>query len=131
MGYFALIGPIFLYVAIRPGGGKWRDVWRVYFAPTLASILAIGVGIGFGRWIQAMPMKSDVARQVLRMLVIVLWSIVLYIPIVRMMAPAAFKELLARLGGIIRTRADRMIVSAPIPTSATAAAGPAVTMQQN
>ncbi|HEV8292754.1 MAG TPA: lipopolysaccharide biosynthesis protein, partial [Tepidisphaeraceae bacterium] len=49
MGYFALIGPIFLYVAIRPGGGKWRDVWHVYFAPTVASLIAIGVAIGFGR----------------------------------------------------------------------------------
>jgi len=127
MGYFALIGPIFLYVAIRPGGGKWRDVWRVYFAPAVASIVAIGVGIGFGRWIQAMPMKSDVARQVLRMLVIVLWSVVLYIPIIRMMAPAAFKELLSRLGGILRARAQRMMVNAPV---ATATAG-AVTMQQN
>ena len=24
--YFALIGPIFLYVAIRPSGGTWRDI---------------------------------------------------------------------------------------------------------
>jgi len=108
MTYFALIGPIFMWIAIRPGGGKWRDIGRVYFAPTAASLIAIGVGIGFGRWIQAMPMKNDAARQVLRMVVITLWSIVLYIPIIRMMAPAAFKELLTRLSGIIRARAERM-----------------------
>ena len=27
--YFALIGPIFLYIAIRPSGGTWRDIARV------------------------------------------------------------------------------------------------------
>src|SRR5258706_3959203 len=108
MTYFALIGPIFMWIAIRPGGGKWRDIGRVYFAPAMASLIAIGVGIGFGRWIQAMPMKNDAARQVLRMVVITLWSIVLYIPIIRMIAPAAFKELLTRLSGIIRARAERM-----------------------
>jgi hypothetical protein len=108
MTYFALIGPIFMWIAIRPGGGKWRDIWHVYFAPTVASLIAIGVGIAFGRWIQAMPMKSDAARQVLRIVVITLWSIVLYIPIIRFMAPAAFKELLTRLSGILRARTQRL-----------------------
>jgi O-antigen/teichoic acid export membrane protein len=128
MGYFAIIGPIFLYVAIRPGGGKWRDVWRVYFGPTVASVVAIGVGVGFGRWIQAMPMKSDAARQVLRIVVITLWSIVLYIPLIRIMAPQAFKDLLARLGGFIHARTERMIV--PTPIAATTAPA-AVNVQQN
>ena len=36
--YFALIGPIFLYVAIRPSGGTWSDIGRVYAAPMFASI---------------------------------------------------------------------------------------------
>src|SRR5258706_13006153 len=97
-----------MWIAIRPGGGKWRDIGRVYFAPTEASLIAIGVGIGFCRWIQAMPMKNDAARQVLRMVVITLWSIVLYIPIIRMMAPAAVKELLSRLSGEMRARAEGM-----------------------
>ena len=94
MAYFALIGPVFLYIAIRPGGGKWRDVWRVYFAPTAASIIAIGAAILFGRWIQKMQLTNDAVRQVLRLVVIMLWSIVLYIPLIRIMAPEAFKELL-------------------------------------
>ena len=127
----AIIGPIFLYIAIRPGGGKWRDIWHVYFAPSAASVISIGVGIGFGRWIQAMPMHNDMARQILRILVITLWSIVLYIPIIRVMAPAAFKELLARLSGFIRTRADRMMLMAPVAAPAPATARAAVSVQQN
>src|SRR5207248_6071790 len=114
------------------GGGKWRDVWRVDFAPAVASIVAIGVGIGFGRWIQAMPMKNDAVRQVLRMLVITLWSIVLYISIIRFMAPAAFKELLSRLSGFIRAKKnERMMVSTSVTLPAAAPATAAVTLQQN
>lgn len=134
MGYFALIGPIFLYVAIRPGGGKWRDVWRVYFAPSAASIIAIGVGIGFGRWIQAMPMTNDAVRQVLRMVVITLWSIVLYIPIIRIMAPSTFKELLTRLSTFMRARSERIMMVSAQPIAASSPAPPpsaAVTVQQN
>jgi lipopolysaccharide exporter len=131
MIYFAVIGPVFLWIAIRPGGGKWRDIWRVYFAPTVASVIAIGVGIGFGRWIQAMPMKSDAVRQVLRIMVITLWSIVLYIPLIRIMAPAAFKEVLSRLGGIIRARTGPMMRTASLPTPTPATAAAAVTVQQN
>jgi O-antigen/teichoic acid export membrane protein len=130
MGYFAIIGPIFMYIAIRPGGGKWRDIWRVYFAPATASIVAIGVGIGFGRWIQAMPMRNDGPRQMLRMVVITLWSIVLYIPLIRIMAPAAFKELLSRLTGFIRSKTDRIMMTSVAATS-TATAPAVVSAQQN
>jgi len=131
MSYFTIIGPIFLYVAIRPGGGKWRDIWRIYFAPGVASIIAIGVGIGFGRWIQAMPMKSDAARQMLRIVVITLWSIVLYIPLIRILAPASFKELMNRLSGFIRAKTERMMVAAAAPATASGSAGAAVSVQQN
>jgi PST family polysaccharide transporter len=132
MTYFAVIGPIFLWIAIRPGGGKWRDVWRVYFAPTMASVIAVGVAIGFGRWVQRMPMKSDAVRQVLRLVVILLWSIVLYIPIIRMMAPVAFKELMGRLGGMIRSRAERVKVAAAVTAPAAAGAPEgAVAAQRN
>jgi PST family polysaccharide transporter len=132
MSYFTIIGPIFLYVAIRPGGGKWRDIWRIYFAPAVASIIAIGVGVGFGRWIQAMPMKNDAARQMLRMVVITLWTIVLYIPLIRIIAPASFKELMSRLSGFIRAKTERMMVAAvAAPATASGSAGAAVSVQQN
>src|SRR5205085_8768868 len=118
MTYFALIGPVFLYVAIRPGGGKWRDVWRVYFAPTAASVIAIGVAILFGRWIQKMQLTNDAVRQVLRLVVIMLWSIVLYIPLIRIMAPSAFKELIGRLEAVFKRKVGTVVV-------ATAQTGPA------
>src|SRR5205085_3781661 len=31
--YFALEAPIAIYIAIRPAGGTWRNVWKVYFIP--------------------------------------------------------------------------------------------------
>jgi PST family polysaccharide transporter len=135
MVYFTLIGPIFLWIAIRPGGGKWRDVWRVYFAPMAASLIAVGVAVGFGRMIQSMPMSNDRVRQLLRIVAILLWSTVLYIPLIRMMAPVAFKELLERLSGIIRSKTGRGFVPTPVAATANvtaptpAAAG--VTAQHN
>jgi len=100
-----------LYVAIRPGGGKWRDVWRVYFAPTAASVIAIGVAIAFGRWVQGIQLTNDKVRQVLRLVVILLWSIVLYIPLIRMMAPEAFKELMGRLEAVFRRKMEKVTVA--------------------
>ncbi len=135
MVYFTLIGPVFLWIAIRPGGGKWRDVWRVYFAPMAASLIAVGVAVGFGRMIQSMPMSNDRVRQLLRIVAILLWSTVLYIPLIRMMAPVAFKELLERLSGIIRSKTGRGFVPTPVAATANvtaptpAAAG--VTAQHN
>ena len=64
-------------------------------------------------------------RQVLRLVVILLWSIVLYIPLIRMMAPEAFKELMRRLEAIFRGKAGKMIV----PSAAVVVA--AVGAQQN
>ena len=66
--------------------------------------LAIGVAILFGRWVQKMQLTNDAVRQVLRLVVIMLWSIVLYIPLIRMMAPGAFKELMGRLEAMFRRK---------------------------
>jgi hypothetical protein len=76
-------------------------------------------------------MKNDAARQMLRIVVITLWSIVLYIPLIRIMAPAAFKDLLARLSGFIRARGDRVMRSAEVTVAAAPPATAAVTVQQN
>jgi hypothetical protein len=77
-------------------------------------------------------MKSDAARQMLRIVVITLWSIVLYIPLIRILAPASFKELMNRLSGFIRAKTERMMVSAAAaPATASGSAGAAVSVQQN
>ena len=83
-----------------------------------ASVIAIGVAIGFGRWVQKMQLTNDAVRQVLRLVVILLWSIVLYIPLIRMMAPSAFKELMGRLEAVFKRKMGPVVV-------ATAQTGPA------
>jgi O-antigen/teichoic acid export membrane protein len=118
MIYFAVIGPVFLWIAIRPGGGRWRDVWRIYFAPTTASIIAVGTAVMFGKWVQQMHMTNDVVRQLLRIVVVTLWCIVLYIPLIRIMAPGSFAELMARLSAMIRNRTGRVVVPGPTPAVA-------------
>lgn len=44
--FYLIFGPLGLYTAIRPAGGKWRDVASVYLVPlflaTLATLVAIG-----------------------------------------------------------------------------------------
>jgi spore maturation protein SpmA len=137
MIYFTLIGPVFLWIAIRPGGGKWRDVWHVYFAPTLAATVAIGVAVIAGKFIQQMPMQNDAARQSMRILAITLWTIVLYIPMIRLLSPAAFKDLMSRLSGVLRSKMGKRylpespaVAAAPIPDCAEAPAA-AVTAQHN
>jgi hypothetical protein len=102
MIYFTVIGPIFLYVAIRPGGGRWRDVWRVYASPFAASAIAIGVAVAFGRLI---PRFSDsrgveTGYQAVRLVVIAAWSVALYIPLIRYLAPQTFADLLQRISSL-------------------------------
>jgi PST family polysaccharide transporter len=110
MVYFMLIGPIFLYVAIRPGGGRWRDVGRVYIAPLLAGVLAIGAAAVVGR--QVPMMDSAAWRQGIRVILITVCSVGLYVPLMWWMAPESWEELRVRLGGLYRGRAGRVAASA-------------------
>jgi PST family polysaccharide transporter len=117
MIYFAAIGPIFLYVAIRPGGGRWRDVWRVYAPPAAAGVISIGIGVLFGRLI---PRFSDArgvqsGYQAVRILVISAWAVAVYVPLIRTFAPDSFNELLQRISSL---RGNRKTMNAPVPQTA-------------
>jgi PST family polysaccharide transporter len=112
MTYFAIIGPIFMRVAIHPGGGKWRDVWRVYAAPVAASAFAVGGAAVVGRLVP--PMHSANARQLTRIATIVGWSIAFYVPMIRYLAGDAVEDLAGRIGGLWRRGAP--LPPAPSPT---------------
>jgi O-antigen/teichoic acid export membrane protein len=103
--YFALIGPIFLYVAIHPSGGTWGDIWRVYAAPMLASILAVASAMAIGMLVPVERIHGHRWAQAARLSVIVAWFIGAYIPLIRLMAPEAWRALLQRLVGLYRGRA--------------------------
>ena len=116
MIYFILIGPIFMYIAIRGGGGKLRDVWRVYAGPVAASILAVGPAVWLAR--QIPPMSSDHMRNFMRVLIIIAWSGLLYIPLIRFMAPGAWQGLVSRMGELLKGRGFRWVRRARAAVSA-------------
>lgn len=105
MIYFGLIGPVFLYVAIRGGGGRVADVWRVYAGPVAAAILAVAPAVWLAR--QLPQMADDRLRNLMRVLIIVAWSGLLYVPLIRLMAPQAWQGLVSRAGDLLRGRGFR------------------------
>jgi O-antigen/teichoic acid export membrane protein len=103
--YFALIGPIFLYVAIHPSGGTWRDIWNVYVAPMFASAIAVATAMAIGALIPVHQIHVHRWGEALRVTVIIAWFTAAYIPLVRWIAPDAWAALLQRLVGLYRGRA--------------------------
>jgi O-antigen/teichoic acid export membrane protein len=103
--YFALIGPIFLYVAIHPSGGTWRDIWNVYVAPMFASVIAVASAMAIGSLVPVNQIHGHRWGHALRLMVVVAWFVSAYIPLVRLIAPDAWRALLQRLVGLYRGRA--------------------------
>lgn len=102
--YFAVIGPIFLYVAIYPSGGTWRDIGRVYFAPMIAGVIAVACAMFIGSWVPVQKIHSHRWGQAVRLAVILAWFVVMYVPLVRVAAPDAWKALLQRMVTLYRGR---------------------------
>ena len=50
-----VVGPCGAYVAIRTGGGRWRDVWDIYARPMLSAAAAAAIGWLASRMIPAVP----------------------------------------------------------------------------
>jgi hypothetical protein len=103
--YFATISPIFLWIAIRPSGGTWRDVVRVYAAPMVASALAAAGAMGAGSLVPVLQIRGHHWGQSARLVVILAWFLVLYVPLIRWAAPDAWRALLGRIGSLYRGRA--------------------------
>jgi hypothetical protein len=102
--YFALIGPIFLYVAIRPSGGKWRDIWRVYAAPMIVSAVAIAIAMLAGSMVPEQQIRGHRWGQAVRLTVVLAWFVALYIPLIRYAAPDDWRALMRRVAGLYRGR---------------------------
>jgi O-antigen/teichoic acid export membrane protein len=102
--YFALIGPIFLYVAIYPSGGKWGDIWGVYAAPMITSVIASASAMAVGYLIPIDKIHGHRWGQAVRLMVITAWFVAAYIPLIRLIAPDAWRALLQRLIGLYKGR---------------------------
>jgi O-antigen/teichoic acid export membrane protein len=112
--YFAMIGPIFLYVAIRPSGGTWGDIWRVYAAPMFTSVAAIAGAMLIGKLVPVAQLRGHRWGQAVRVAVILAWFMAAYVTLVRWVAPEAWRALLSRLAGLYRNRGAE-IETAPVP----------------
>src|SRR5262249_55336521 len=93
--YFAILGPVHMYVAIRPGGGRWRDVLDVYAVPVCASAAALAPAMWLMEQIPAGPVQ-----QWLRIGTVPLVTGSIYVILVRLVAHERLRELFVRLGHI-------------------------------
>lgn len=112
--YFAVIGPIFLYVAIYPSGGTWRDIRRIYTAPMLAGGISVAGAMFVGNWVPVDKIHSHRWGQAVRLAVILAWFLVLYVPLIRFAAPDAWRALLQRIVGLYRGRVGEVEAAATV-----------------
>jgi PST family polysaccharide transporter len=87
-----VFGPIQAYIGIRPGGGTWMDVARIYLPPIALSIVAVGGGL-----LLATAIPAVAASHVLKIAVIVLVGGGLYLALLRTLMPGTFRELFDQL----------------------------------
>jgi PST family polysaccharide transporter len=57
--FYAIYGPVNLYIGVRDVGGTWRHVAAIYVVPFSSAIIAIGCGAGVARLVPAVS-RSDV-----------------------------------------------------------------------
>jgi hypothetical protein len=112
--YSIFIGPTGVYLAIRVGGGRWRDVWDIYSLPMLASAAAVGAG-----WLVSRTIPDIPAVLWWRMATIGGVGGGLYCAIVWWFAPDQVKEFRSRTSGMImrvrnRRGGDKKAASAPV-----------------
>jgi PST family polysaccharide transporter len=98
-GHALVTGPFSIYTAIRPHQGGWRDTWAVYALPLAASSVTVG-----GAALLANRLPPMYARDVVRACLILALGITGYAALIRVAAPAAWDELIARAAQLLRRR---------------------------
>ncbi len=89
---YAVIGPLDLYVTTCAAGGRWRDVWRVYAGPMAVGLVSIAGSLALAGLIPQMPGRDWVA-----MALVVGMSSLVYVLVIRKVAPEPWQELVSRL----------------------------------
>jgi O-antigen/teichoic acid export membrane protein len=98
--FSALIGPCGIYLAIRYGGGGWRDVWNIFARPMFAATISIACGWLISRAIPPLPLV-----QWWRMATIGLVGSGLYLAAMWFIARSQLQQLWQVSMGLIRGRA--------------------------
>ncbi|MHC4986303.1 MAG: oligosaccharide flippase family protein [Planctomycetota bacterium] len=97
--FMVVSGPVHMYIAVRSGGGRWRQLWTVFAAPGWIGVTAVGAAWLAGNQLPEMPHR-DWALLVL----IPLLSAAVYVPLIRWAAPVDFGDLQERLLSLLQRR---------------------------
>lgn len=89
---YVVAAPIQSYLAIRRGGGRWRDVARIFGGPTSVGALACGAGILLGRLVPDIP-----GAQLIQAVVITLVAGAVYVLAITVVCPTDMRDLRQRL----------------------------------
>jgi O-antigen/teichoic acid export membrane protein len=95
--YSAIVGPLSVALAIRPLGGRGRDVLGVFLPSILAGVVAFGLAALLQRAVPAHPVGH-----LLRVIVIVAVGCPAYALLVRLIAPTATIEILERIQSLLK-----------------------------
>jgi len=98
----AVTGPLQIYIAIRHGGGGWRDVFAVHAVPCAIGAIAVGGAWGLARLVPAWP-----ARDWIQLVLIPVAATTLYLPLIRLAAADDCADLVQRLRAILQRRRQR------------------------
>lgn len=91
--YFTCIDPWFIYVAIRPSGGRVIELWYTLRLPLLTGLLVAGVA-----WAVGTILPPDLPqRDLLRLVVMGIVSGIVYLGVLRWAAAAEFQQVWGRL----------------------------------
>ena len=96
--YFALEGPISIFVGIRHAGGRWREVGAIYFIPIAISAVACAAAAGSIRFL---PGKTR-ADHLVRLMVGALIAAAIYLPAMRFLAADTLEILMKRVRGVVK-----------------------------
>ncbi|HEX7009003.1 MAG TPA: polysaccharide biosynthesis C-terminal domain-containing protein, partial [Phycisphaeraceae bacterium] len=108
---FGIIGPVSLYLAMRPIGRAWKQVAQVLVKPVLLSLAATFAAAVVAEHLPRMPF-----HHLVRAIVAMVVGGGLYVIAARQFMPQTWNELARRLGDAVQQRASRRSTF-PVPPS--------------
>jgi O-antigen/teichoic acid export membrane protein len=94
--YYAFIAPLFIYIAIKSGGGTLLDVCKLYAAPLLSGGVALLGAFGI-----ASAISDSSPHPIVEMAAVSVVGGLLYVCLIRLLAPRAWHELVRRLAALL------------------------------